>query len=147
MDRSYLAENDAARERLRSLVARLTDEELRQPVGHGWTAAATLAHLAFWDRRTLERLEEWERSGVQIVPTDPDPINDGLLPEWLAMDPREAARAAVAAAEAVDAKVASLSGELVAEILARRPRTLVRATHRLDHLAEIERALGAGHAG
>jgi len=34
MDRPYVAENDAARKRLRALVARLSDDDLRKPIGH-----------------------------------------------------------------------------------------------------------------
>ncbi|MDI7277496.1 MAG: DinB family protein [Anaerolineae bacterium] len=139
--RSYLTENQEQRERLRALAAALDDDALRRSVGHGWTVAATLAHLAFWDRQNLATLEEWERSGVKVSPVDPDPINDAMLPEWLAMPPRQAAAEALAAAEAVDRKVETLAPELVEAILARRPRTLTRAIHRREHLDEIDRAL------
>ncbi len=138
---AYAIENDAERERLRGLVARLGDADLGRPIGHGWTVSAALAHLAFWDRRNLATLEQWERSGVQVIPVDPDPINASRLPEWLAMPPREAAAEALAAAEVVDGKVERLSTRLAEEILARRPRTIIRATHRREHLDEIERAL------
>lgn len=90
--RSYVAENNAARARLSALAARLSDTDLAQPIGHGWTVSAALAHLAFWDRRNLATLEEWERGGVQVTRVDPDPINDAMLPQWLAMPPRQAQR-------------------------------------------------------
>lgn len=140
-DRSYVAENEAERARLRALIARLSESDLTRPVGHGWTVAVTLAHLAFWDRRNLATIEEWQRSGVRVVPVDPDPINDSMLGQWQRLPPRQAAEEALAAAEAVDARVASLPGDLVQQILAQRPRTLVRAVHRREHLDEIERAL------
>ena len=141
VDRSYVESNRASLERLRALVARLSDEDFGRPIGHGWTVSAALAHLAFWDWRVVADMERWEREGVQIVPWDPNPINDGMLPEWLAMPGREAAAEALAAAEAADQKAASLAPEIVEQVMAQRPRSLIRAAHRGDHLDEIERAL------
>jgi hypothetical protein len=37
MERPFVAENAKERERLRSLVERLTDKELSLPLGNGWT--------------------------------------------------------------------------------------------------------------
>src|SRR5262249_37472869 len=138
---SHVARNDAERARLRALVDRLGDDELRRPIGHDWTVAAALAHLAHWDRRGVAVIEDWERDGTQPAAVDADAINDAELPHWLAMPPREAAREAVAAAEAIDRKVAALAPALAEAILAVRARTLDRSMHRRGHLAEIERAL------
>ncbi len=143
-DRSHLAENAAERERLQALAGTLSDEELRRPIGNGWTVSAALAHMAFWDRRTLATLERWEREGVRVTPMNPDPINDAELPRWLETPPRQAVQEALAAAEAVDGKVESLAPELVEAILAQRPRAVIRAIHRRDHIDEIERALAPG---
>jgi uncharacterized damage-inducible protein DinB len=63
-DRSYVAENDAQRARLRALVRRLTDEELARPMEAGWTVAGVLAHLAFWDQRIVALLDEWSARGA-----------------------------------------------------------------------------------
>lgn len=143
MDRSYVAENDAERERMRALVERLTDDDLRRSVGHGgWTAAVALAHLAYWDRRAVDSLEQWQRTGVWMSWDNADAVNDGMLPQWLAMPVREAAREALAAAEAIDQKVETVPPDLAEKALAQRPRSLIRALHRRDHLDEIERALG-----
>jgi Mycothiol maleylpyruvate isomerase N-terminal domain len=60
VDRSYVAENDAQRERLRALVRRLSDRDLAGPMGAGWTVAGVLAHVAFWDQRILVLLDAWE---------------------------------------------------------------------------------------
>jgi hypothetical protein len=101
-------------------------------------------HLAFWDRQWLAKLEEWERTGVVVVPPLRDVINginDGMLPWWRSIAPAQVRHEVVAAAEAMDAKVASLPQHLLEAILADRPRTLIRATHRREHLGEIERAL------
>lgn len=52
MGRQYVIENTRERKRLRALVSRITDEELSLPYyKEGWTVAAGLAHLAFWDER------------------------------------------------------------------------------------------------
>src|SRR5213078_3423656 len=54
MNETYLANNEASLTRLRALVERLTDDDLRREMRDGWTVAALLAHLAFYDRMRLE---------------------------------------------------------------------------------------------
>ena len=56
-DRALVEQNTRERERLRALVARLTDDDLRRPVTDLWTVADMLGHLAFWDARPLPRRE------------------------------------------------------------------------------------------
>ena len=144
IDRSYVAENNAQRARLRVLVGRMSDGDLAQPMPAGWTVAAVLGHLAFWDQRILALLEASER-GVLPAPLDEkhvDWINDAGKPFLLALPPRKLAELAVAIAEAVDAKVAALSDDFVT----RNAKTgklvnLARAEHRKEHLDEIERLL------
>ena len=53
VDRSFVAENSRQRDRLKALVGRLSDGDLRRPLGEGWTVSTALAHMAFWDRRAL----------------------------------------------------------------------------------------------
>lgn len=148
-DRTFVARNDTERARLRALVARLSDADLARPMPGGWTVAAVLAHLAFWDQRILVLLERWERS-PSAVPraineADVDWINDAAKPHCLAMPPRRAAELAVAIAEAVDAKVAALPDDILERNeTAGRPLLMTRAEHRREHLGEIERVLGAG---
>jgi Mycothiol maleylpyruvate isomerase N-terminal domain len=149
IDRSYIARNDAQRRRLRALVDRLTDEDLRRPVAAGWTVAATLAHLAFWDQRTVVLLDAWKGKAPTAVPGDFDDamidwINDATKPLCLALAPREAARLAVAIADEADRAVAALPDDLVRASTERRTGVYVlRAEHRQEHLDEIERTLGA----
>jgi sulfite reductase beta subunit-like hemoprotein len=145
VDRTHDAQNDAERERLRSLIARLGDEELRRPMPAGWTVAAMLAHAGFWDARAIYALGKWE-GGVEPVPGDYEPddvgwINDSAKPLCLALPPREAARLALRLAEEADAKIAALSDELVEKIRVRGPFNISRAEHRREHLDDIERAL------
>jgi hypothetical protein len=47
VDRSYVEQNTRERERLRALVARLGDDELRSHVNQHWTVAGVLGHIAF----------------------------------------------------------------------------------------------------
>ena len=52
MDRSYVMKNTKSRERLHRLVNDISDSELKLVIyKEGWTIAAALAHLAFWDER------------------------------------------------------------------------------------------------
>jgi hypothetical protein len=147
-DRSYVAENSAQRQRLRALVERLGDEDLRRPLPADWTVAAALAHLAFWDQRILVLVERWERGGPGSAPrridnADVDWINDSAKALCLALPPRAAAQLALNVAEAVDRKVEALGEDrLAANAAAGSPVNLLRAQHRREHLDEIERALG-----
>ena len=150
MEGSYNESNTAQRERLRALVARLSDEDLRREVRDGWTVAALLSHLAMLDRLRLEGWKMQERSTEHqrwfVRPEETDLINKASMPALLALDPRVAAQQAVEAAEAVDAKIASLPPELAKSYLAvddiYERRMLNRAIHRSSHLDEIEKALG-----
>lgn len=143
-DRSYVQRNDAERAQLQTLVDRLCDVDLGHLLSDGWTVSAVLAHIAFWDRRTLASLEEWEQHGVRGSLSDWDAINASTLREWLATPPRDAGQQAVAAA-AVDQKIAAPSDELIEAILdSGRVRPLDRSIHRREHLDEIERELARG---
>lgn len=143
MDRPFVAENTKERERLRSLVERLTDEELNLPLGNGWTIAVALAHLSFWDRRSLILMQKWKKSGVEPSPIDIDVTNDALLSQWLALAPRAAANLAISSAEAIDRELEEASSDLITEIesLGEKFR-LYRSIHRKLHLDEIEQFLG-----
>jgi uncharacterized damage-inducible protein DinB len=149
-DRTYIALNDAARSRLRALVARLTDADLARPMPAGWTVASVLAHVAFWDQRILVLLDRWEQSPSAVPPVieaDFDWVNDATKPLLLAMPPRRAAELTVAIAEAVDARVAALSDDLLARnAAAGSPLLMTRAEHRGEHLDEIEHVLGGSTA-
>ncbi|MGD9239614.1 MAG: DinB family protein [Desulfobacterales bacterium] len=142
MDRPFVAENAKARERLGALVAGITDEELSLPVGDDWTIAVALAHLAFWDQRSLVLMRKWKQSGVELSPLDIDVTNDSLLPIWRAIPPRAAADLAVSSAEAIDRELQEASSDLIdaIESLGEKFR-LYRSMHRKLHLDEIEQAL------
>ena len=146
-DRSYVADNEAQLTRMRDLVGSMSDEELAEPMPADWTVAGVLAHLAFWDQRVTTLVDLWGPDGKGPPPDSPgsyeeeevDWINDAAKPMALALPPRIAAEVALAAATDVDARVAALSDELLAE---NERRGLyvnpLRADHRREHLDEIE---------
>ena len=146
-DRSFVTQNATERARLAALVARLSDADLARPMEAGWTVAAVLAHVAFWDQRALVLLERWRTSGLAAVPraideADVDWINDAGKALFLAMPPRRAAETALAIAEAIDRRIEALPEEFVARnAAAGAPVSLLRAEHRRQHLDEIEAAL------
>ena len=147
VDRTYVAENDAERQRLRALVGRLSDQDLARPMEAGWTAAGVLAHMAFWDQRIVALLDEWQRKGLTWTPPleeerDVDWINDAAKALCLALPPRVAAELALSVAETVDRRVAAVSDAMI-EANARAGARLNwrRADHRREHLDEIERML------
>jgi len=142
MEHPFVAENEQERARLRALVGRLNDHTFVLKVGGGWTIAATLAHMAFWDRLALVRIRRWKEGTVSSSALDLGLINDALLPVLLAIPPRTAATLAIEAAEAIDRELQQLSTEMVNDIQASggRPR-LYRSEHRRKHLDQIEAAL------
>lgn len=142
VDRSHDGETDAERERLRALIARLSDKDLSRPMPGGWTVAAVLAHVGFWDARAIYYLDKWAAGAppTPYEPEDTDAINDSAKPLCLALRPRDAAELALRLAEEADGKVRGLSGAMLRKIEATGgpPFNLSRAIHRKEHLDEIE---------
>jgi DinB superfamily len=149
LDRSYVEDNTRARERLRSLVERLTDDDLLAPVNESWTVAGVMGHIAFWDARALFLANKLE-AGIPFNPDDDEPedvdwINDSSRPLIHAIPPREAAELAMRVADETDDRIASLPPEQAAKIWPADPKSplnALRASHRGEHLDEIEAALG-----
>ena len=106
VDRSYITENKAQLTRIQALLAGRSDAELACATTAGWTVAALLGHLTFWDQRALILLEQWEKAGA-VPPAnneeDIDWINDAAKPMLLAVPPRRAAELWLSVAQAVDA--------------------------------------------
>lgn len=144
MERPFVAENAKERERLRSLVERLTGKELSLPLGDDWTIAVTLAHLSFWDQRILFLMRKWKKGGVEPSSIDIDVTNDSLLSLWLALPPRKAANLAISSAEAIDRELEEASSDFITEIegLGENFR-LYRSIHRKLHLDQIEEVLNS----
>jgi hypothetical protein len=141
-DRGHDVETDAERERLRALIARLSDKDLSRPMPAGWTIAGVLAHIGFWDARAVYGLERWAR-GAAPTPYEPEnteAVNESAKPLCLALPPRDAANLALQLAEEADGKVKALSDAMLAKIRATGgpPFNLSRAIHRKEHLDEID---------
>ena len=145
--RSYVEHNTRERERVRGLVERLGDDELRRPVNEHWTVAGVLGHIAFWDARALVLADKLER-GVPFSPSNAEPEEGGLDQRRHPtadprIAPREAAKLALRLAEETDHRVASLSPALAAAMESpSSPLNPLRAAHRAEHLDEIEHPSG-----
>lgn len=143
--RPHDVETDGERSRLRSLVAKMSEADLGRPMPAGWTVAAVLAHVGFWDARAIYWIDKWGPDGEPTVyePEDTDAVNESAKPLCLALPPRDAATLALRLAEEADGKVKALSDAMLAKITAKGdpPFNLSRALHRREHLDEIEQAL------
>ena len=145
VDRGFVDENSKSRAGVKNLVARLSDADLARPMPAGWTVAAVLGHVAFWDQRILVLLETWARHEALppgLEAGNVDWINDAGKPFLLALPPRQVADIALAIAETVDRKIEALTdADLTRLAAAGNPINLHRAEHRREHLDEIEAAL------
>jgi hypothetical protein len=139
----FIQSNDSSRQNLESFINTLSNDDFARTNAHGWTVAALLGHLAFWDQRMLVLLRRWQEKGVDESPVDPDMINDSLRPICLKLEPRTAADLCLASAKEADAALAAISLDLYEEIKASSNHfRFDRSLHRNDHLREIARILG-----
>jgi hypothetical protein len=146
-DRSYIDENSRECERLRALVERLSEDELRAQVNEYWTVAAVFGHIAFWDARVLSLADKMERgepfSASDAEPEDVDWINDASRPLIHAVPPLELAQLSLRIAEDTDARVANLPVDRLWPSDPDSPLYALRASHRGEHLDDVEAALRA----
>jgi hypothetical protein len=145
MDRSFVAENARSLERMKSLLSRISDQELTVMVNEYWSVAGVLGHMAWWDVRAMLMAGKLAR-GEAFTPSDAEPedidwINDCTRPLVHAMPPRTMAELALSIADETDTVVASLPAALIQSIGEGSPLNPVRAQHRLEHLDEIESVL------
>jgi hypothetical protein len=135
--------NRASRDRLADVIARLGDRSISLP--GGWTAAALLAHLAFWDGLGAARLEKYigDRRPMEFgSDAMTEFINAAGLAQWTATPLRVAAALATDGAAKIDRLIEGLPKDAFDGIRAMNvPRVLDRSLHRKEHLDEIERAL------
>jgi len=145
----YSQQNTDSRRRVETLVRTLSDEDLTRSTDYGWTVAALLAHLAFWDHRMSVILHRWQEQGLDPSPIDSMAVNDALKVICQALDPRTAAELAVAAAQKVDAEFETLSDDFVKQLEEHIEATgtqfrMNRSLHRDGHLNDIEMLLKQG---
>jgi uncharacterized damage-inducible protein DinB len=152
IDRSYLDRNEASRARLREAIAVLSADDLARPTEEaGWTVGVVLGHMAFWDRFLEARWRAAIAAGPAaqpgVLPHElADLLNTALPPSWAGFAARSSkgvVAETLAAAEAVDAVIASLPAEApVLQVLAERPALLDRSIHRAEHLEQIKKVIG-----
>lgn len=142
MNRDFQIANKASREKMRTLIESMSDEELALPTVAGWTIASTLAHVAVWDYRILYLLKHWKKNDIAPSPYDVDAINEAHKPLCLALSPRAAATLALQAAEAIDSEIENTSDDIIGKILAAKVQfKFDRSEHREYHLEEIEQEI------
>ena len=146
VDRSFIDENDAAREELSEFIAGLDERSFMFPLGSGWTISTCLCHLAFWDHRVLFLLSEWERTGQletsRLSSQSVNSINQAVTAISQAVPGAAAAKLVLNTALAVDSLLASISDELISQLVsAGFERYLKRSLHRREHLQKIKEAL------
>jgi hypothetical protein len=145
-DAPFIEDNARELQRLRDLIARLSDDELRTPVNEHWTVAAVLGHVTFWDARALYLAEHFDpATGFPDDVEEPenvDWINDSTRALIHAIDPRAVADLTVRTAEDTDGRVAELPADKLWPNDPDSPLNGRRASHRGEHLDEIEAALG-----
>jgi len=142
----FTQENTESRHHLETLVGGLSDEDLARSTHYGWTVAALLAHLAFWDQRMLVILRRWQEDGFDPSPMDAAAVNDALKLICHALAPRTAAELAITAAERLDTELETLTPDFVKQIEEHIAATdtqfrMNRALHRSGHLEDIEALL------
>ena len=137
-----MAANARELERMRALVSRLSDRQLGAMVNEYWTVAGVLGHIAFWDGCALYFAGKLQRgeplTTSENEPEDVDWINDSSRPFIHAIAPRALAELAVSIAKETDELIASLPDDLIAGLNETSPLNPVRASHRSEHLDEIE---------
>jgi hypothetical protein len=142
----YAQQNDESRSRLETLARRLSDADLALSTDYGWTVAALLAHLAFWDQRMIMILKRWKEAGLDASPMDANVVNDSLRVICHALEPRKAIELCLSSAEAADAELARLTAEEVKQLEEHAAATdtqfrMNRSLHRNGHLDDIEALL------
>ena len=142
----YSEQNTESRRRLVALTQRLTDQDLGRSTDYGWTVAALLAHLAFWDQRMIVILRRWLEEEFDPSPIDARAVNDSLKVICHALNPRTAIDLCLAYAEAVDTELDALTAEQVKQLEEHAAATdtqfrMNRSLHRAGHLNDIEALL------
>jgi hypothetical protein len=142
----YSQQNAESRRRLEALVRGLSETDLARSTDYGWTVAALLGHLAFWDHRMSVILQRWQTEGLDPSEIDSTAVNDALKVICQALDPRTAAELAISAAEKIDAELDMLTADFVKQLEEHAQTTgtqfrMNRSLHRESHIKDIEALL------
>lgn len=142
----YAQQNAESRQRLQSLIHGLSDDDLACTTDYGWTVAALLAHLAFWDHRMSNILKRWQTEGLDPSEIDSAAVNDSLRVICHALDPHTAAELAISAADKIDSELETLTEDFVKKLEEHAAATntqfrMNRSLHRNAHIDDIEALL------
>jgi hypothetical protein len=143
MANSYDERNRRSLEDLKTFVEQLSDAQLTRDLGNGWTPAAELAHIAFWDRRAAQiairvSADDAFRNPGENVHV----LNDALLPQWKRIAPRDVVAEFVEAGTAVNNLLAEADQATVEHWLELRTFAVDRSNHRMEHLEELKQIFG-----
>lgn len=138
----YAQQNKESRQRLQTLIDGLSDDDLACTTEYGWTVAALLAHLAFWDHRMSNVLHRWQTDGLDASEIDSAVVNDSLRVICHALEPRTAADLALTAAEKIDSELELLTEEFTKKLEEHAAATntqfrMNRSLHRNAHIDDI----------
>jgi hypothetical protein len=142
----YAQQNSQSRQRLQSLVDDLSADDLAHTTDYGWTVAALLAHLAFWDHRMSNILKRWQTGELDSSEIDSAVVNDSLRVICHALDPHAAIELALSAAQKIDSELEILSADDVKKLEEHAAATntqfrMNRSLHRNAHIDDIETLL------
>jgi DinB superfamily len=145
-EQAYVEENKRELERMRTLAAGLSEQNLLElPVNEFWTVAGVFGHIAFWDARILALADKVDRgepfTESDHEPEDVDWINDASRPLIHAIPPGELVRLSLRIAQETDERVAALPPDRMWPNDPDSPIYCVRAAHRGEHLDDVEAAL------
>ena len=142
----YAQQNSESRQRLQTLIRDLSDEDFARTTDYGWTVAALLAHLAFWDHRMSNILKRWQTEGLDSSEIDLNVLNDSLKVICHALEPGTAAELALSAAQKIDSELETLTADFAKTLEDHAAATntqfrMNRALHRNAHIDDIEALL------
>ena len=123
-----------------AVVESLPAHDLSTTTSGNWSVAATLAHLAFWDRFVEARWNDFFRKGAfeEIPDSVKELVNDAARDQWHKLKPEEAVRLSLEAARSVTRTIERLELEqLRAAVNLGRLAMLHRGLHWDPHLEEI----------
>ncbi|HXY72130.1 MAG TPA: DinB family protein [Actinomycetota bacterium] len=140
-----MANTRAGLVRLHGVLEGLGDADLAVAPDVGWSVAATLAHLSFYDDWVAERWRRWLAARrFQDLPDDiTELVNASGERGWATADGTRARAAALAAADAVARLIEELPPAALEDaIRTGRDRMIDRSPHWNAHLDEIEAIVG-----
>jgi hypothetical protein len=142
MPNSFSEPNRTAFMELRTYAEQLSDEQLRQAIDDEWTVSAALAHVAFWDRRTVVCVEGMLRDSTYLpLRTEVDVINPAMLPQWRRLEPSDAMAELIEAGDLFLRTVDSLDEETAQRMQSSDVVNIRRWRHYREHLEQIRQHL------